>query len=533
MALATMIVDMISQLAARPFLKGPHQGPKWRPEIVPTPSKSVPEPSESFQSSPSQAVETSPTQDTQVASDPHRWHKEQIIYFPLTDRFHDGDKSNNFAVDRQHPAGFWGGDLKGLTEKLDYIKSTGATSIWLSPLADNTEQLRFGDYHGYGHHGYWIKDHEKVEEHQGNMADAKRLVSEAHKKGLKVVLDVVLNHVGPDHAFRSDPNKEGWFHNQGGIDNWNDPHQVETGDLGGLPDLAQENPETYDYLMKNTLMWIEETGVDGVRLDAVKHVKKDFWTKFVPELKEKSGKEDLFVMGEAYHGDPNVVAEYQKAGIDYLFDLPLYYTLKETLGQGQSMRKLGERFDQDGLYPNPDQLVTVLDNHDLPRFLSTAQDDRFGEGEKRMTQALALLMTARGVPSVYYGTESGFRGGHDPHNREMMEFDTRPDLKSSLAHLSDIRTKSEALQHGEQREMWRDDNVYAFSRATDNEEVIAVFNNQEGGTHRRIPLRAESKLVDGTRLVDALSGERFQVKNGAIDLNLQGLTARILQVEVS
>ena len=457
------------------------------------------------------------------------WHKEQVIYFPLTDRFFDGDPSNNFSVDKNHPAGYWGGDLKGITQKLDYIKSLGASTVWLSPIADNTEQLTMGDYHGYGYHGYWISDHEKVEPSQGTMAEAENLVSEAHKKGLKVVLDVVLNHTGPDHSFLSDPSKKNWFHHQGGIVDWSDPRQVENGELGGLPDLAQENPETYDYLLKNTLEWIQKTGVDGIRLDAVKHVSKDFWAKFVPELKEKSGKEDLFVMGEVFHGDPNVVADYQKAGVDFLFDIPLYYTMKETFGEGGSFKKLGERFDQDSVYPNPDHLVTVLDNHDLPRFLSTAKNDRAGEGEQRLTQAMAFLMTARGVPSVYYGTESGFSGGEDPSNREMMDFDVRPDLKAQLAKLTSIRNHSEALQHGEQREMWRDDDVYAFSRATEKEEVIAIFNNRQDETRRHIPLRQESNLVDGTVLRDKLSGREFVVRDGHLDVTLAGLTPLILR----
>lgn len=470
---------------------------------------------------PSPAAEKSPT----------AWHKEQIIYFPLTDRFADGDPANNFAVDRSHPAGFWGGDLKGLTEKLDYIQSLGATSIWLSPLADNTEQMRVGDYHGYGHHGYWIRDHYAVEEHQGSMDDAKKLVEEAHKRGLKVVLDVVLNHVGPDHSLLTDPSKQGWLNNAGGIIDWNDPTQVERGDLGGLPDLNQDNPETYKFLVDNTLWWINEVGVDGIRLDAVKHISRDFWSKFVPEVKEKSGKEDLFVMGEAFHGDPNVVASYQKAGIDFLFDLPLYYTMKETFGQGQSMKRLAERLSQDGLYPDPGKLVTVLDNHDLPRFLHTANKGVPGEGDKRLTQALAFQMTVRGVPSVYYGTEAGFSGGDDPHNREMMDFDARPDLKGFMQKMTHLRNSSEALQHGAQREMWVDDGVYAFSRATDSEEVIAVFHNGLEAGHRTIPLRAESNLKNGTILVDILSEQQFVVKDGKLDLPLDPLTPRVLKIQ--
>lgn len=460
------------------------------------------------------------------------WHKEQIMYFPLTDRFNDGDPTNNYAVDRNEPAGFWGGDLKGLTEKLDYIKSTGATSIWLSPLADNTEQIKIGDYHGYGHHGYWIRDHYKVEEHQGTMADAKKLVEEAHKRGLKIVLDVVLNHVGPDNVLLQDPHKkETWFHNKGGITDWNDGYNVEQGDLGGLPDLNQENPETYKFLVDNTLWWIKEVGVDGIRLDAVKHVSRDFWHKFIPEVKEKSGKEDLFVMGEAFHGDPNVIASYQKAGIDFLFDLPLYYTMRETFGQGESMKRVAARLSQDSLYDDPGKLVTVLDNHDLPRFLSTAHKSTPGEGDQRLKQALAFQMTVRGIPSIYYGTEAAFSGGEDPHNREMMDFNARPDMRAYLQGLTTLRNGSDALQHGVQREMWVDDSVYAFSRATDSEEIISVFHNGTEASQRDIPLRAESHLRDGTVMVDVLSGKELTVHDRRIELPLEPLTPVILKVK--
>lgn len=452
-----------------------------------------------------------------------------MIYFPLTDRFCDGDPSNNFNVHREEPSGFWGGDLKGLTSKLDYIKDLGATTIWLSPLADNTEEVHLGNYHGYGHHGYWIRDHYAVEEHQGTMADAKNLVNEAHKRGLKVVLDVVLNHVGPDSKLLADPAKKDWFHHHGGIQDWNNPHEVEQGDLGGLPDLNQDNPETYKYLLDNTTWWIKETGVDGIRLDAVKHISKDFWSKFIPDVKKESG-DDLFVMGEAFHGDPKVVSSYQKAGIDYLFDLPLYYTMRETFGQGQSMRGIAARLASDQDYKDPQKLVTVLDNHDLPRFLSTANKNHAGEANQRLKQALAFQMTVRGIPSVYYGTEAGFSGGEDPANREMMDFDARPDLKSYIEELTALRKHSPALQHGAQREMWVDDQVYAFSRATEDEEVIAVFHNGLESSSRKIPLRAESHLVDGTILVDVLSGRHFTVKDHHLELPLQKLTPLVLKV---
>lgn len=466
-----------------------------------------------------------PLDPTPTARPEARWHKDQIIYFPMTDRFQDGDPTNNYLVRRDDPTGFWGGDLAGLTQKLDYIKSLGATTIWLSPVADNANELTIGDYHGYGHHGYWIADHEKVEEHQGSLDTAQRLVEEAHKRGLKVVLDVVLNQVAPTHPFVADPNKHDWFHHHGEIKNWEDPYETVYGDLGGLPDLAQENPATYDYLLNNTVDWVRKLGVDGVRLDAVKHIQKEVWQRFVPDLKAKLG-DDLFVMGEVFHGDPHVVADYQRAGIDYLFDLPLYYTIREVFGQGQSMARLGERLDQDGLYPDASKLVTVLDNHDLPRFLHSAGD----RGRDRLKQAMAFLMTVRGVPSVYYGTEVGLEGGHDPDNRRMMDFDRDPDLRHYFSQLTELRNHSDALRRGAQREMWRDDKVYAFSRTHEQEEVIAVFHNGDHQTSRSIPLRAESPLKEGTLLRDQISGREVRVSQGRLNVELDPLQAAIFEV---
>ncbi len=477
-------------------------------------------PQDRFVASSAPAISESDQSDTRVD-----WHKDQIIYFPLTDRFHDGDPTNNSEIRRDHPSGFYGGDHAGLIEKLDYIKSLGVTTVWLSPMADNATELTLPDYHGYGHHGYWIKDHEQIEEHQGNWDTAKTLVEEAHKRGLKVVLDVVLNHVHPEHPFVSQPDKHDWFHHNGRIIDWDDPFQSVYGDLGGLPDLAQENPEVFNYLLDNTAMWVEELGLDGVRLDAVKHIQKDFWRDFVPALKERCG-DDLFVMGEVFHGDARVVADYQRNGIDYVFDLPLYYTMTDVFGRGASMRHLANRLAEDSHYPDPSKLVTVLDNHDLPRFTHTAVGDK----RQRLKLAMAFLMAARGVPSVYYGTEVGMEGGHDPDNRRMMEFDRDPELRSYFTNLTAMRNELTPLRQGVQREMWQDDSVYAFSRTHEGEEVIAVFHNSEHGTSRSIPLRAESPIAEGARLRDRLTGREFSIQHGRLNINLEPLQAAVLEV---
>ncbi len=451
----------------------------------------------------------------------------QVIYFPLTDRFSDGDPTNNMGVDKSNPLAYHGGDLRGVINKLDYIKDLGATTIWVAPMYDNTDRVEFGDYKASGYHGYWIRDHYQVDEHQGTMDTAKELVQKAHEKDMKVVMDVVLNHVAPNHPWTQDPSKHDWFHHNGGIQNWDDPWQLENRDVCGLPDLNQSNPETYQYLLDNTLWWIKETGVDGIRLDAVKHIDHGFWQKFSADIKAKMG-DDFMILGEVLHGDPNVQASYQRDGLDALFDMPLYYTMRDTFAKDGSARKLGDRLAEDCKYQDPYKMVTLLDNHDFERFMYHTGGNR---GEDKLMLGMSFIMTCRGIPSVYYGTEVGMQGGGDPDNRRDMEFGKNPQITQHMQKLTSIRAGLPALQVGHQLEMWQDDQVYSFCRRHEGQEVITVVNNSYDTQTRNIPLRDQSPIHDGDVLVDALTGEKFTVQNNSVNVWTADKKARILVPE--
>jgi alpha-amylase len=478
-----------------------------------------------FSTTPASLPQEPPTVQPQQAS---RTWQDEVFYFPLTDRFSNGDKTNDIGVRLDKANGFHGGDLQGIINNLDYIKDLGATTLWLAPIQQNTYEAQFGSYHGYGFHGYWINDHEKVDPHQGDVKLAQELVKKAHEKGLKVVLDTVLNHTGPDHAWTKDSTKKEWFHHNGGIQDYDNQFQVENNDLGGLPDLNQSNPETYKYLVDNTEYWVKTLGVDGVRLDAIKHIDKQFWTTFVPDLKARVGDENFFVLGEVLNGDPGYVAEYQKAGVDHLFDIPLYYTLRDVFGNDASAKKLGERLAEDSKYPDPDKLVTLLDNHDFPRFMSTASGDMETRVNK-LKLANTFMMAVRGTPSTYYGTETAMEGGDDPDNRRMMEFERRPDVKQSYTQVANIRANDECLRRGEQLEMWQDDQVYAFSRRLPDQETLCMFNTSAGDQSRTIPLRDGSPLKNGDVVRDQISGAEYTVKDGAVQVNLSARTGVLLK----
>ena len=452
----------------------------------------------------------------------------QVIYFPLTDRFNDGDPSNNMGCDKADPRGYHGGDLQGIIDKLDYLDDLGVTTLWLAPLYDNVDRAGDGVHDwGSGYHGYWIQDHYKVEEHQGDMGKVKELVGKAHEKGMKVVLDTVLNHTAPGHQWTQDPSKQDWFHHNGGIQNWENPWELANRDVCGLPDLNQSNPDTYKFLLDNTLWWIRETGADGIRLDAVKHIDHEFWQKFSADIKAEMG-DDFMVLGEVLHGDPNVQASYQRDGLSSLFDMPLYYTMKETFAQDGSCRKLAARFGEDCKYDQPGQMVTLLDNHDFERFLESAKGYR---SHDKLMLGMDMIMTCRGIPSIYYGTETGLEGANDPYNRGDMNFGENGHITDHLKKLTSTRAGLPALQTGSQMEMWVDDQIYGFCRRQDGQEVISIVNNDYSGQTRDIPLREGSPIQEGETLVDALTGEKFQVKNGRVNVYIPDKKGRILVPE--
>ncbi len=467
-----------------------------------------------------------PSRPAHVARAERTW-QDEVMYFPLTDRFSDGDPGNNYEVDKRNPLSFHGGDFKGIKDNLDYLQETGATTLWLSPIQDNTNLGVIGSYRSAGYHGYWIRDHYGVEEHQGSKEQVKELIQEAQDRGMKVVLDTVLNHVAPDHEWTRDPSKRDWFHNQGGIEDYNNQQQVEQRDLGGLPDLNQSNPEVYEYLLANTAHLVKEYGVDGLRMDAVKHISKDFWAKFIPDLKERVQDPDLFILGEVLHGDVNYVAPYQRAGIDHLFDIPMYYSTVDVFGKDTSCKELARRFADDHKYADPSKLVTLLDNHDFPRFMTTAQGTE-DERAQRLQLAMSFLMTMRGTPSLYYGTETAMEGGHDPDNRQMMDFDRRPEVRGHFQKLAEIREGNEALRRGQQHELWVDDKVYAFARRLPEQEAVAIFNNGHESTQRSIPISEGSPWKEGQKVKDALTGREFTVSQGRLDVEMGPKSALIL-----
>lgn len=472
--------------------------------------------------------------------------ESDIIYMVLTDRFYDGDSSNNGTYGVEYRPGdlkyTQGGDWVGLTQKLDYIKDLGVTAIWISPVSKN--ELLSRDETESGYHGYFTNDYGTADPHYGTKEDLINLVNTAHEKGLKVILDVVPNHTADylesgatnysssDYQPASPFNNPDWYHHYGDITDWNNEFQVLNYDLGGLDDINTDNPDARQALIDVYKKWVVDTGADGVRVDAARSIDKEFLAEFEEALGVPS-------FGEIFVGDVDYVSEFQ----DYewgVLDFPLFFQAREVFANDSSFYNVKNIFDQDYKYNNVNHLVTFIDNHDRDRFLCLADDNY-----QKLRLALTFMFTVRGIPDVYYGTEQECYGGGVPtewagiankENREVMPgFSESGSIYKYIQRLTEIRKEYECLQSGTQREMWVEDKVYAYSRRDDStgQEVIVIINNDVQDLTRTIPIRVESSLTVGTTLKNLLNTDTsVTITNGdvtgkAINVTIPAKTAYV------
>lgn len=405
------------------------------------------------------------------------------IYFVMVDRFANGDPSNDGQVDKSDPQAFHGGDLQGVIDHLDELKALGVETVWLSPVFKMRTEKFFG--HG-AFHGYWVEDITEVEPRFGDRRLLRRLSDELHARGMKLLLDMVLNHVGPETPLVTQ--KPDWFHRAGPLEKWDDPVELVTKDVHGLPDLAQDKPEVYRHLLDASLMWIREVKPDGFRLDAVKHMPLSFWRKYNADIRSAAG-EDFLLLGEMLDGDPRVLARTQREGdFTALFDFPLHFAVNDVFCKDQPATKLAVILSNDRMYEDAFSLVTLADNHDLPRVVSTCQGDL-----ERVRQALLFTLLARGTPSLTWGTEAALEGAHEPENRKDMRFDVQP-LRPFIERVMGAREKYPSLHVGVPMLLEVGPHRFAYARVTPDEVAIIAVNR--GGETVRFgeerAVRAES-----------------------------------------
>lgn len=465
---------------------------------------------------------------------------EDVIYLIMTDRFANGDTSNDVppgsppeAYSRQNPRLWHGGDIRGVINKLPYLKDLGVTTVWLTPWYSNWNGITTCDkpwcpmssYHGYG-----AVDYYGVDDHFGTLADVQELVREAHKLGLKVIQDQVANHVGFKHP---------WIVQDAPLPNWFTPFTQNTFNNSvllspnaspaerdnlikgwfdfSLPDLNQEEPEVAKYEIQNALWWVGVSGIDGIRQDTIQYMPRSFIREWSTALLKQYPK--LYMVGEVFERDSVQTAFFQggKAGWDGIdpalpsvFDFKLWETSLQVFTGQKPMRALRDVLKYDGLYPNINRITTLQNNHDTDRFMSLPGATK--EGAKLHT---AFMLATRGIPQLYAGEEIAMTGGHDPDNRKdfpggwpgdthnafdwKQQNEVERDMFRWMQEWLYLRQRHSSLRNGKTIDLQYDDNVYAFARKNESEEVFVAINRSD----------APQKLVLKADAINGKNGDCF------------------------
>jgi len=492
-----------------------------------------------------------------------------FIYLLMPDRFSNGDPSNDkfsymrdTVVDRSNSLLRHGGDIKGIVNHLDYLKDLGVTTLWLTPVVENNmpaEQEPPGPVSGY--HGYWITDHYTVDKRYGSNDDYKNMVNATHKKGLKVIQDAVYNHVGIEHWFVKDPPTSDWINQwpsyQGTnhreevfidpyaseidkkimIDGWFVPH---------LPDVNLRNPYVANYIIQNTIWATEEFGIDGWRVDTYKYNDENFLIRINKALADEFPKLTGFgevssnsVTASAYFTKNNIITPI-KHNIDGVTDFPLCYAMlagmNEKFGWTNGVNKLYMTLAQDLLYKDPSYNCIFLDNHDMDRVLTVINEDY-----DKFKMGINWLLTLRGIPQLYYGTEILMKNSKNPSDGQVrLDFpggwagdkenkftaagrtQKENDAFNYVRTLAQFRKNSSAIKTGKLMQYIPQNGLYIYFRYDKNQTVMIITNT--GEKKADIKLNRFSERTNGfTKMKNIFTGKISPLKDFSMDVKENGV----------
>lgn len=479
---------------------------------------------------------------------PNTFTSEDVLYLIMPDRFADGDTENNtlkdmnfpVEVDRNDPNARHGGDLKGIEKNLDYIESLGVTAIWLNPVLEN-------DMPGGAYHGYATTDYYRVDPRFGTNEEYRALIAESHKRGIKVVMDMIFNHSGSSHPWIDDLPSKDWLNYPDGskltnfrLSTINDPYasnydrtrSVKGWFVPSMPDLNQENPHLMRYLIQNSIWWIEYSKIDGIRMDTYPYADMMPMAQWITDVqKEYPG---YNIVGEAWYGDVAGTAYWQRGSrinkqgdpnLPTVMDFPTMIIATQafhenTLEYGQGLNKIYNRLSLDYLYENPQNVLTFLDNHDTDRFLLT-KPENLGAWK----QGMAFLLTTRGIPQIYYGTEllmygdkkksdgdvrKDVPGGFPGDTTNEFSKEGRTTLQNEaidfLSKVAEWRKGNKAISQGSLIHFMPENGMYVYERRHDNRRAIVIMNGTDSELTIDMSIYAEILPV-GTSLKDVVTGE--------------------------
>lgn len=493
---------------------------------------------------------------------------EDVVYLLMPDRFAnlypgvDTHPETAEKADRSNPNGRHGGDIHGIIQHLDYIKELGATTIWTTPLLEDNEET-------YSYHGYAQSNLYKVDPRYGNIYDFQFLVQEAHRKGLKVIKDEVPNHWSSKHWMMKDLPTQTWIHQfpaftrssyrtSTQMDPYRsekDKHASEDGWFDtSMPDLNQANPLVLNYLIQNTIWWVEFAELDGLRVDTYSYNDKEAIAKWTREIMEEYP--NFNMVGEVWMHDQAQISYWQKdspigALQSYNSNLPsvMDFTLHDAFmqafnepeqGWDKGMVRFYENFVNDFLYKDPNNLLIFFENHDTQRF------NEYCPNLEDYKLATTLLATTRGIPQIYYGSEIGMKGdkgkgdayirrdfpGGWPGdvNNAFTEMGRTPEQKAYFDFSKKIwnwRKGKSVIHTGSFTQFLPQNNVYVYFRHNENETVMVILNNSS--EEQRIDPKRFSEVINKKKYgVEVTSGVKIDFDK---DVKISGKTAYILELK--
>lgn len=485
-----------------------------------------------------------------------------LIYLIMPDRFANGDPTNDQFTDlldqnadRSNPYFRHGGDIAGIQSKLDYLKDLGVTALWMTPLTENNMPvMKENIWMMSGYHGYWVTNHYKIDKRFGGNQAYKDLVSAAHQKGLKIIQDAVYNHVGSYHHTVLDPPMKDWLNywpTYTGPDHreevFFDPHATQTEKkkmIGGwfvphLPDLNLSNPFVAIYMIQLNIWSTEEFGIDGWRVDTYKYCDEKFLNNINAALLNEFP--NLTVFGEAWTNTVPGSAYFTQNNLDVPFkhqikgvtDFPLQSAIIDAINQPfgwtEGIMKLYMTLSQDFLYKDPNTNCIFLDNHDMNRFFSMA-----GENMNKYKVGLGLLLTTRGIPQIYYGTEVLMKNFKDP-NDASVRFDFPGGWKADQTDkfkaegrtaneqqafdyfklLANFRKSSTALTKGRLVQFIPKNGVYTYFRISDTQKLMCIVNTSN--KDEVVDLSNYSEMLTGKeKFFDVLKNEILTINGSSV-----------------
>lgn len=492
------------------------------------------------------------------------FNTKDAIYLITPDRFANGDPNNdNVAplkeqVNRSFKGGRHGGDIEGIRKSIDYIKDLGFTAIWLNPLLEN-------DMEEYSYHGYSTTDYYKVDSRFGTNEEYQAMAEEAHAKGVKLIMDMIVNHCGSEHWWMKDLPMEDWINQWPEYTGTNhrktvlqDPYVSDIDKkiftdgwfVPTMPDLNQRNPLMAQYLLQNSLWWVEYLGLSGIRMDTYPYPDEDYMTAWTKGMMEEYP--DLNIVGEEWYEWPTIVSYWQEGKTNpngytsYLrsvMDFPVQAEMSRALTQkeswGSGFVKLYEMVAQDFLYPDPMNLVIFPDNHDMQRIYG-----QMGEDLDLFNQAIVYVATMRGIPQYYYGTEilmsgsgdhgivrSDFPGGWDGDKVNAFTgeglTDKQKETQAMFKKLLNWRKGAEVVHTGKLRHFIPYNGVYVYFRYTDDQKIMVVLNKLKKGDE--MPLEHFQEMLGDVKSgKDVLTGKEYDLGE---TLKLPAMQPLILELE--